>query len=346
MKSIRTAIDLFCGCGGLSLGLGRAGFTVLAAVDNDTLSATTYRRNHASTHVIKGDIRSVDTHALLEELELNPGDLDLLAGCPPCQGFSTLRTLNGKHRIDDPMNDLVFEIVRFVRAFRPRALMLENVPALLNDDRLANIMSELDDLQYKYIAKIANAADYGVPQRRRRMILLAIRHLMPSYPEPVLQLRTVADAIHELPPPKNSKDPAHNYVVKRSARVMSMIRQIPKNGGSRNDLPRNLQLKCHLEFDGFKDIYGRMAWDAPGPTITGGCINPSKGRFLHPEQDRAITLREASILQGFPVSYEFDLSNGRYPAAQMIGNAFPPEFAEHHARSLRRQIEEMTVSNP
>ena len=108
---------------------------------------------------------------------------------------------------------------------------------------------------------------------------------------------------------------------------------------SRTDLPEDEQLRCHRGFDGFKDIYGRMAWGKPAPTITGGCINPSKGRFLHPDEDRAVTLREATCLQGFPVSYKFDLTRGRYPAAQLIGNAFPPKFAEHHARSLYRHLE-------
>lgn len=115
---------------------------------------------------------------------------------------------------------------------------------------------------------------------------------------------------------------------------MAIIRKIPKDGGSRGQLGREAQLACHRKCDGFNDIYGRMSWEKPAPTITGGCINPSKGRFLHPEQDRAITLREAALLQGFPRTYKFDMSKGRYPAAQMIGNAFPPAFAARHAKVL------------
>ena len=344
-SSRRRAIDLFCGCGGLSLGLRRAGFRIVAAVDNDDLSVATYGLNHKRTLLIEDDIRSVDAYALMAELGFQPEELDLLAGCPPCQGFSTLRTLNGKRRIDEPMNGLVFEFVRFVRVFRPKALMMENVPALLDDSRMALVKEELGDLGYEYDARILSAAEFGVPQRRRRMILLAGRNSLPLFAPPVRRRRNVAGTIQRLPRPEDSTDPAHNYAVRRADHVMSIIRRIPKDGGSRTDLPTEEQLECHRDFDGFKDIYGRMAWSAPAPTITGGCINPSKGRFLHPEEDRAITLREAAILQGFPASYEFDLSKGRYPAAQMIGNAFPPKFAEHHARSIRRQLDAASLPN-
>ncbi|MCY4259778.1 MAG: DNA cytosine methyltransferase [Rhodobacteraceae bacterium] len=113
-------------------------------------------------------------------------------------------------------------------------------------------------------------------------------------------------------------------------------------GGSRTDLPDMDQLACHQRLDGFKDVYGRMAWDKPAPTITGGCINPSRGRYIHPTEDRAITLSEAASLQGFPKSYKFDLSGGRYPAAQLIGNAFPPKFAEHHARAIYTHLEALS----
>ena len=337
-KPKRTAIDLFSGCGGLSLGLRRAGFKVLAALDNDSLSVATYRFNHKQTLMVENDIRSVDADVLRKRIGLRRGELDLLAGCPPCQGFSKLRTLNGRHHIKDPMNDLVFEFLRFVYAFQPKALMMENVPTLLNDVRMTRIKNELDRLMYKYDARILNAAEFGVPQRRQRMVLLGLRESFPMFAPALRCHRTVAHAIRNLPP-KTMSDPAHNYAVRRTARVMSMIRQVPKNGGSRTDLPAKYQLECHRDFNGFKDIYGRMAWNAPAPTITGGCINPSRGRFLHPEEDRAITLREAATLQSFPHSYRFDLSKGFYSAAQMIGNAFPPKFAEHHAKSIHKQLD-------
>lgn len=336
------AIDLFCGCGGLSLGLRRAGFKVVVAIDNDDLAVDTYQMNHRRAHLIKDDIQLVNPQTIMDDLKMYPGDLDLLAGCPPCQGFSTLRTYNGSRRIEEPMNDLVFEFTRFAKAFMPKTLMMENVPALLKDIRLDKIKEELSELGYDCQAEVFNANQYGVPQRRQRMILLGSRNDCPAFANPVRRHQTVAGAIRKLPSPENSADPVHKYPVRRTERVMSLISRIPKDGGSRSQIPAKDQLKCHQKFDGFKDVYGRMAWRKPAPTMTGGCTNPSRGRFLHPDQNRAITLREAACLQGFPSSYKFKISKGRYHVAQLIGNAFPPKFAEHHARSIYRHLE--TVS--
>lgn len=337
-----SAIDLCSGCGGLSLGLKRAGFEVLAAVDNDALSVETYRMNHPNTHVVEDDIRSVDPAALMKDLNLNQGELDLLAGCPPCQGFSTLRTFNGNRNVDEEMNDLIFEFIRFARAFLPKALMIENVPALLRDDRLGKVCRELESLGYKCNADLFDAQKYGVPQRRLRMILFAFKGDCPAFGSPVRKRVTVAEAILGLPSPEVSDDPLHNYRVQRSDRVRTLISLVPKDGGSRKDLPDKYKLECHKRFKGFHDVYGRMSWNKPGPTITGGCINPSKGRFLHPEEDRSITLREAALLQGFPRSYAFPAKKGRHPLAQLIGNAFPPVFAERHAKSIYRHLEKCT----
>lgn len=129
-------------------------------------------------------------------------------------------------------------------------------------------------------------------------------------------------------------DPLHNYKESRTETVKKRIRLIPANGGSRFDLGSRQQLKCHMTFDGFKDIYGRMSWAEVAPTITTGCFNPSKGRFLHPTRHRAITLREAALLQSFPKSYFFSLERGRILAAEMIGNALPPEFVKRHAKEV------------
>ena len=330
------AVDLFCGCGGLSLGLRRAGFNVVAAIDNDPLCTSTFEVNHKTTRMVKDDIRTIDPAAVMDQLGLAAGDLDLVAGCPPCQGFSSLRTLNGSRDIDEPMNDLIYEFVRFVEAFKPKALMMENVPALLGDVRLDCVTQELTEMGYFCKARLFDAVNFGVPQRRRRMILVGSSYGTPSFAQPVRRCRTVAGAIRGMPAPDEADDPVHNYSVHRSDRVLSLMKRIPKDGGSRTDLATEEQLECHRRFDGFSDIYGRMAWRKPAPTITGGCINPSKGRFTHPEEDRAITVREAAALQGFPKGYYIDMSQGRYPAAQMIGNAFPPKFAEHQARAIYR----------
>lgn len=333
-----SAIDLCSGCGGLSLGLRAAGFDVIAAVENDALAAATYTKNHPGTIMVEKDIRSVDPNSLMGERQLKPGQLDLLAGCPPCQGFSSLRTRNGNKVVIDPKNDLIFEFFRFVRAFLPKAVMIENVPALLQDHRLSKFRADLALLDYDSNAELFDAQDFGVPQRRKRMVLFCWRADPIPFAYAGVVKPTVAQTIRHLGTPQDSRDPTHNYLVRRSKRIRTLIRHIPKNGGSRADLPADQQLGCHQRINGFRDVYGRMAWDKPAPTITGGCINPSKGRFLHPEEHRAITLREAALLQGFPRGYEFDMSKGRYAVAQMIGNALPPAFAERHARSIARHL--------
>ncbi|HEU0142197.1 MAG TPA: DNA cytosine methyltransferase [Bryobacteraceae bacterium] len=339
-KHRTTAIDLFSGCGGLSLGLKSAGFDVIAAIDNDPLACATYRMNHKDTVLIEKDISKTKPTYLRKRLGLRPGQLDLLAGCPPCQGFSTLRTLNGKKNVKEPMNDLVFQFMKYVRAFRPKAIMMENVPGLAKDSRLEELIRDLNRLGYRCEARVLNAADFGVPQRRARMILIAMKRRTPVFAQQARVSRSVRSAIGALPRAGTGSDPLHDYEVNRAEHVVELIKRIPTNGGSRRDLPESDQLDCHKKCDGFADIYGRMAWEKPAPTITGGCINPSKGRFLHPRQHRAITLREAALLQGFPKRYKFDLSAGRFNAAQMIGNAFPPEFAERHAKVIRKQLVE------
>jgi DNA (cytosine-5)-methyltransferase 1 len=338
------AIDLFSGCGGLSLGLRNAGFAVVAAIDSDPLAISTYRTNHPKTLSLINDIRDVNPRQLMKRLGLRKGALHLLAGCPPCQGFSTLRTLNGAKSVREPMNALLFEVLRFAQAMHPRAIMLENVPGLLTNHRLNTFGTALTALGYSFAARIFDAADFGVAQRRRRMILVAQRGGTPEFGRLSKSKITVADVIKDLPPPQSSNDPAHNYPVTRAKHVREIIARVPRNGGSRASLPR--QLPCHQRLNGFGDIYGRMKWHAPAPTITGGCINPSKGRFLHPCQNRAITLREAALLQGFPRKYKFDLSRGRYPVAQLIGNAFPPMFAEIHARTIKRWLIRKSRARP
>lgn len=168
-----TAIDLFCGCGGLTTGLKRAGFRVLAAVDIDPLSIKTYRVNHRKVKVSEVDIRKLDPLEMLKTISLKVGDLALLAGCPPCQGFSTLRTLNGAVDAKDPRNDLLLEFQRFVEVLRPHAVMMENVPGLADDKRFIDFCKKMKKLGYLGDYRVLNAADYGVPQRRHRLIYLA-----------------------------------------------------------------------------------------------------------------------------------------------------------------------------
>lgn len=333
------AIDLFSGAGGLTLGLRRAGFRLIGAIENDPLAVETYRRNHPGTRVWVKDIRNVAVADVARTLRLRPGDLDLLAGCPPCQGFSSVRTLNGGRRIRDrAQKDLVFEFTRFVRGLRPKSVMMENVPGLTSDRRLAALRRQFRELGYECECRVLDAADYGVPQRRRRIILLAGRFGVPPFAAGDTPRRTVRDAIGRLTAPGHTGDPLHDHSENRTERVLALIQKIPKNGGSRRQLGAKRQLPCHKRADGFKDVYGRMAWGAVAPTITCGFVNPSKGRFLHPRQNRAVTLREAALLQTFPRSYRFSLRRGKFAAAALIGNALPPRFIERLARPLARYL--------
>jgi DNA (cytosine-5)-methyltransferase 1 len=334
-----TAIDLFSGCGGLSCGLKLAGFDVAAAVEIDTKAQSTYTLNHPSVTLYSADIRKLDPAQILVDAGLKAGDLDLLAGCPPCQGFSRLRTKNKRTAVKDDRNNLVSDFVRFVTVMLPKTIMLENVPALVKDGRFTRMRNQLTKLGYESVVHVLDAADYRVAQRRKRLIMLASRVHKPAI-APKAEFRvTVRQAFQGVGAPSTTKDALHAVGEKRSQAVRDLIKLIPKNGGSRGDLSASHQLECHKRSDGFSDVYGRMAWDKVSPTITSGCHNPSKGRFLHPSYNRTITLREAALLQGFPRDYRFDVSHGKEAIALMIGNALPPPFIAAHANALRRGLE-------
>lgn len=336
MRRKPRAVDLFCGAGGLTQGLREAGFDVIGAVDLDGLACATYRLNHKRVTLWEKDIRELTGAALMKELGIRRGELELLAACPPCQGFSRMRTKNGTKRNRDARNDLVFEVLRLVRSMRPQCVMLENVPGLASDRRYFAFRKGLEGLGYLVTAAVLNTVDFNVPQRRRRLVVLASKNQVPKFASQAKVRPTVRQAIATLPSPKRSRDSLHNYSTKLSPQVKRLIKEIPHDGGSRRDRGAQNQLRCHKRLQGFHDVYGRMAWDRPAPTITGGCINPSKGRFLHPRADRPITLREAALLQTFPRSYRFSLERGRYPAAVLIGNALPPEFIKRHAAALKK----------
>ena len=335
MRKKPSAVDLFCGAGGLTEGLRQAGYNVIGAVELDGLACSTYRLNHRRVKLWEMDIRRLSGAAMMKALKLRPGELDLLAACPPCKGFSTMRTKNGSRWTRDPGNDLIFDVLRIIRSMKPNSVMLENVPGLAKNRRYAAFRKGLESLGYCVKWNVLNTVDFAVPQRRRRLVLLASRLGEPNFAPKAVGYRTVRQFIGNLAAPERSRDPLHIYAIRRSRRIENLIRRIPRNGGSRMALGPKDQLPCHKRFDGFRDVYGRMAWDKPAPTITGGCINPSKGRFLHPGANRAITLREAALLQTFPKTYRFPLDQGRYSVALLIGNALPPEFIKRHARALR-----------
>jgi DNA (cytosine-5)-methyltransferase 1 len=233
----------------------------------------------------------------------------------------------------------VLRFVEYVAAMLPRAVMMENVPGLADDDRMETVVAALKELGYTVRHRVLDAAAYGVPQRRRRLILLASLSGVIHFARRARIRPTVRTAIGKLPKPGRSGDRAHDLQERRSDAVKAIIAMIPRNGGSRRQLGSEYQLACHAASGGFHDVYGRMRWEEVSPTITGGCINPSKGRFLHPTQNRSITLREAALLQTFPRRYRFPLHRGKYVVAQMIGNALPPEFIRRHALMIHRHLQ-------
>ena len=232
------AVDLFSGCGGLTVGLKKAGFEVVGAVDVEPLAVETYQMNHPEVTIWTEDIRKLSGRKMMRKLGIKKRELDLLAGCPPCQGFSSIRTLNGNKTIKDDRNDLIFDFLRLIKEFMPKAVMMENVPGLLTDKRMEKLKKELKILGYHLgeSPTILNVAEYGVPQRRRRMILMAGRKGSIAFARKAVKLRTVRDAIEQLKPHGRSGDTLHDFPENRTARISAMISRIPKNGGSHAQL--------------------------------------------------------------------------------------------------------------
>ena len=324
------SIDIFSGIGGLSEGMKEAGFKVNCAVEIDVDAVNTFKLNHRKTILINKDIRKTSVAEIKKTLNGHP--LHLLAGCPPCQGFSSLRRLNNKRTVRDDRNELLFEYLRMVKGLKPLTIMMENVPGIENYFLFKKLIRELKKLEYQIDYRVVNVKDYGVPQRRRRMVVVGSKlgtiNVAPETNERV----TVRDVISKL---NLDDDPRHNIKEHRTQRVREMISQIPPNGGSRKDLPKKYLLKCHQpENVGFNDIYGRLRWDDYSTTITGGCLNPSKGRFLHPTKNRAITPREAALLQSFRIDYKFGKSLSKDKLALYIGNALPPKFSYIQSKNI------------
>lgn len=327
------AIDLFAGCGGLSEGLKQAGFQTIAACEINPVAVATYKLNHPDVIVLENDIKLIDTSEVRKLLGGEP--LHLLAGCPPCQGFSSLRRLNKKKSVRDRRNSLVDEYYRFINELKPLTVMMENVPGLQNYFKFQDMIRKLKRLGYLLDTAVVNVADYGVPQRRKRLILVGSLLNEIKIAPGINIKKTVAMCIGSIESIRKTKDPLHKIVTKHTDRIMEMIRLVPKDGGSRTDLPEKYILECHKRKNvGFNDIYGRLKWDDYSSTITGGCLNPSKGRFLHPSEHRSITAREAALLQTFPIDYEFPANATKAEIALMIGNALPPEFCRLQSKNI------------
>ena len=327
---MKTAIDLFSGCGGLTQGLKNAGFKVLIGCEIRPEARDAYLMNHSDVRLYP-DIRALSGEAVLSALSIQPGELDLLAACPPCQGFSSMRTKN-REIVSDPRNELIFEVARLVKELRPKAVLIENVPRLLKDGRLEEFKKILGE-EYEFTEGVLDAKDFSVPQRRKRMILIGSRFGKISLPEPAAQILTVNDAIGSLPAPDaKHKRPLHRIRQKFTGKVLERIRSVQQ---SRNDLPDHLVLECHKRYpQGFRDVYGRMNASAVAPTMTRSSHNPSKGRFIHPSEDRGLTIYEIMLLQGFPRRYKLPENIGIGKLSSLLGEAFPPPMAEAQANQI------------
>jgi DNA (cytosine-5)-methyltransferase 1 len=337
------AIDLFSGCGGLTEGLKQAGFRVIAGAELRVEARAAYGLNHPDVHLFD-DVRLVSSESLNAVQPLPKGRLDLLAACPPCQGFSSLRTRNHLTPAPDERNNLIFEVLRIASELEPKAILVENVPALLENWRIAHFRADLHKLGYKTNTDVLDAANFGVPQRRKRMIFIAIRcSVVPSIPSPTTSKPlTVRETIGDLPAWDAKDAPVlHRWRQHFSPAVLERVKLIPKDGGSRRHLGEAAQLPCHTRQAGFNDVYGRLSWDKVCGTITRSCHNPSKGRYLHPSLNRALTLYEAMLLQGFPKNYQLPTDGGIEKTASLIGEAFPPPFARAQAEHIKNLLTSM-----
>ena len=331
-------VDLFCGLGGLTCGLARGGIRVVAGVDIDAECRFPFERNNTARFIQK-DIRELSAG---EVRSLWPDrSVTLLAGCAPCQPFSTYS--RGGRRADDSKWETVSEFGRLVRQASPDLVTLENVPQLRDHLVFDEFVGSLRGYEVWY--GVVPCERYGVPQTRKRLILLASRLGPVSLDPPAGPPATVRGAIGHLPPVaaggRDTEDALHT--ASRLSRLNARRIRASRPGGTWRDWPPALVAECHRKPSGgtYPSVYGRMAWDAPAPTITTQCFGYGNGRFGHPEQDRAITLREAAILQTFPGSYQF-LPPGaavRFNVlGRLIGNAVPVRLGEVIAQSLLRHV--------
>jgi DNA (cytosine-5)-methyltransferase 1 len=342
-------IDLFCGAGGLTEGFvnGHPGrFESVWANDFNEDAAKTYNRRFGD-HCVHGDIVSI-----LENPDTQIPEADIVIGGPPCQGFSLLN----KNREGDPRKELWRPYLEVVRRSGANTFVMENVPQLLSSIELDDILAHARGMGFVHVAKgLLRAADYGVPQTRVRAIIIASRdgdpndvfpplktHYNPNKPPSLMELAdyvqepqpwvTVRDAIGDLPPPIGTEirhDVPHpldlHFGRNPTATSMARYRAIPKEGMNREDLLRNapeLTPRCWVDKKGGTDLFGRLWWDRPAFTIRTEFYKPEKGRYLHPEQHRAITHREAARFQSFPNDFEF--VGSKVEIARQIGNAVPP----------------------
>lgn len=342
-----SCVDLFCGAGGLTHGFVLEGLPVVAGIDLDPACRFPYEVNNQARFV-EHDISKVTAG----ELKALFGDVDLtiLAGCAPCQPFSTYAQryeLDGK----DGKWGLLYEFARLAKGVRPDVITMENVPTVAKHEVFHDFVDTLKRLGYNVWFDVVDSSRYGVPQMRRRMVLLASKHgditmIEPTHDNP----KTVRQAIGRLRPLRAGEAaPRDKLHVTSTLSEKNLQRiKISKPGGTWRDWPDDLVAGCHRAESGrtYPGVYGRMEWDKPAPTITTQCYGFGNGRFGHPEQNRAISLREAAILQSFPRDYAFVPADGEVSftaLGRLIGNAVPVVLGRAIARSINTHIASVTA---
>lgn len=327
------AIDVFCGIGGLTKGIENVGINVVAGIDSDQTCQYAYEKNTNSIFLNK-PIEDID----IDEIKhyYYGADITILMGCAPCQPFSNYSLRYNKFGMKDEKWKLLNYFLKIVKEIKPKIVSMENVPQLVNKQIFKDFVSGLKEQGYYVSYRIVNCVDFGVPQKRNRLVLLASQYgsidLIPmTHKEPI----TVRDAIGHLEAISNGEqsdvDPLH-----RASKLSKVNEQRIKQsiqGGTWDDWDKKLILSCHKKKTGksYKSVYGRMKWDEPSPTITTQFFGYGNGRFGHPEQHRALSLREGAILQSFPEDYDLGLGDGVYNMKKIgthIGNAVPVKLAE------------------
>jgi DNA (cytosine-5)-methyltransferase 1 len=346
-------VDFFSGCGGTSLGLQTAGMHVLLGLDSDADAARSFGVNFAAADVIAEDIRDVTPSRVRRLVE--PAEVDhlLFAACAPCQPFSKQRREKVE---DDDRTDLLLEFVRFVKKLKPTFVFVENVPGLQEFDPSGGpfqlFLDTLDEAGYDWTAEVVDSRSYGVPQKRQRLVVLASLLGPIDVPQPThgpgtrnAEYATVREWIGSLPPLRAGEKHVrirHHEAANLSAVNLKRIAATPEGRG-RESWPARLRLKCHDGHTGHSDVYGRMRWDAPASGLTTRCISLSNGRFGHPTQDRAISVREAASLQTFPRKFSF--VGAMASMARQIGNAVPPLMAKRFGEEFLRHAQEAEQSD-
>jgi DNA (cytosine-5)-methyltransferase 1 len=335
-------IDLFCGAGGLTRGLKDAGISIVAGIDVDPTCKYPYTSNNRGSRFIEADVNELDGWDLAK---LYPdGAIRLLAGCAPCQPFSPLR--RGMNNSRDREWSLLDTFGRLTEELQPELVTMENVPDLASKSVFKRFVKTLERLGYEMAWGSVYCPRYGVPQHRRRLVLLASLLGPVTVPKGRLapsQYTTVRDTISSLPPlAAGEVDSCDRIHAARGVTPLNLQRlQASKPGGTWRDWPLGLRAACHRKKSGatYQNVYARMKWDEPSPTITTLAHSFGSGRFGHPEQDRSLTLREAALLQSFPPKYRFvSPSEVVYfeHVGRLIGNAVPPLLAKAIGKELRR----------